>query len=49
MGTGYDPLKPITYKYTVEGKQITLYAEEKDSNNLLHVMRLRFNYAEEKK
>ena len=49
MGTGYDPLKPITYNYTVEGKQITLYAEEKDSNNLLHVMRLRFNYAEEKK
>ena len=45
MGTTYNSLVPITYTDTVEGKQITLYAEGKDEQSHFRVMRLRFNYA----
>ena len=44
MGTTFNLLVPITYTYTVEGNQITLYAEGKDELGRFKVMRLRFNY-----
>ncbi len=44
MGTTYNSLVPITYTYSVEGNQITLYAEGKDEQSHFRVIRLRFNY-----
>ena len=44
MGTTYNSLVPITYTYTVEGNQLTLYAEGKDEQSHFRVIRLRFNY-----
>ena len=47
MGTTYNSLVPITYTYTVEGNQLTLYAEGKDEQSHFRVIRLRFNYVED--
>ena len=44
MGTTYNSLVPITYTYTVEGNQLTLYAEGQDEQSHFRVIRLRFNY-----
>ena len=44
IGTTYNSLVPITYTYTVEGNQLTLYAEGKDEQSHFRVIRLRFNY-----
>ena len=44
MGTTYNLLVPITYTYTVEGNQMTLYAEGNDEQSRFRVIRLRFNY-----
>lgn len=49
LGPNSNPLESVTYQYSVDGKQISLSAEQRDNNNLLHVMRLRFNYLEETK
>ena len=37
MGTTYNSLVPITYTYTVEGNQLTLYAEGKDEQSHFRV------------
>ena len=44
FGPTSNPLEAMTYNYTVEGKQMTLSAEDKNDKGLKLVMRLRFNY-----
>ena len=48
MGITYNSLVPITYTYTVEGNQLTLYAEGNDEQSHFRVIRLRFNYVGDK-
>ena len=48
LGANTNPLEAITYQYSVDGKQMTLSAEGKDDKGLKLVMRLRFNYTDEK-
>lgn len=43
MGIGIDPLKPITYKYTVDGNQMTLFIEGDIQEGYPREMRIRFN------
>ena len=43
MGIGIDPLKPITYKYTVDGNQMTLFIEGDIQEGDPREMRSRFN------
>lgn len=48
LGPNTNPLEAITYQYSVDGKQMTLSAEGKEDKGLKLVMRLRFNYTDEK-
>lgn len=48
LGPTSNPLEAMTYNYTVEGKQMTLSAEGTNDKGLKLVMRLRFNYTDEK-
>ena len=43
MGIGIDPLKPITYNYTVDGNQMTLFIEGDIQEGYPREMRIRFN------
>lgn len=43
MGIGIDPLKPITYNYTVDGNQMTLFVEGEIQEGYPREMRIRFN------
>ena len=43
MGIGIDPLKPITYNYTVDGNQMTLFIEGNLQEGYPREMRIRFN------
>lgn len=48
FGPTSNPLEAMTYNYTVEGKQMTLSAVGENDKGLKLVMRLRFNYTDEK-
>lgn len=48
LGPTSNPLEAMTYNYTVEGKQMTLSAVGENDKGLKLVMRLRFNYTDEK-
>ena len=48
FGPTSNPLEAMTYNYTVEGKQMTLSAVGENDKELKLVMRLRFNYTDEK-
>ena len=48
FGPTSNPLEAMTYNYTVEGKQMTLSAVGENDKGLKQVMRLRFNYTDEK-
>ena len=43
MGIGNDPLKPITYNYTVDSNQMTLFIEGDIQEGYPREMRIRFN------
>ena len=43
MGISIDPLKPITYNYTVDGNQMTLFIEGNLQEGYPRDMRIRFN------
>lgn len=43
MGIGNDPLKPVTYNYTVDGNQMTLFIEGDIQEGYPREMRIRFN------
>ena len=48
LGPTSNPLEAMTYNYTVEGKQMTLSAEGTNDKGLKLVMRICFNYTDEK-